>query len=149
MSADATGAPTREAIRETVGTLTAELEHTRLLAEGRSASRLKGIAKDARLVIASCDRDLAVLRWLSESIVGLLEDRERIEWLAAWAKGEQLILPPGEHGGAADNWLIARQDANDPRHSSYGLVSDEWEAPTLREAIDAARASLPEDSTNG
>ena len=74
-----------------------------------------------------------------KEIERLRADKERMDWLESWTKGDTAICPPGNHGGGANHWLIARED--DDKRDRWGSVSEESEGLTVRAAIDAARAA--------
>lgn len=144
MSADATGAPTREAIRDAL--LNAIEENDGWLAEAKRV--------EAASMAATYGRDAKTLRWLSESIVGLLEDRDRLEWLLSVpVLGVTLIDKDGSI--SRDHFIctmwgarIARIDLDHIR--THGVVADEEVLSAARLERRAARtASLSEDSANG
>jgi hypothetical protein len=79
----------------------------------------------------------AKLEWLSESIVGLLEDRDRLKWIR-----DNVVCG-----------LTERADEDMPALWSLWTPfkkGDQYPSDFLDASIDAARtASLPEDSANG
>lgn len=88
------------------------------------------------------------LRSLLRSYEGMRADAERLDWMETWRKGSVIIDFPGNHGGGAENWLISRDDES--RFDKMGRWSEEYEGKTIREAIDAARASAPDsEAENG
>jgi hypothetical protein len=135
--------PTREEIREMLSDAAKRLrEH-----HGAIASRID----------CGCGDLAAQLDGLSESIVGLLEDRDRLDAL-------EREVNSGVRGNGVAVFPYTR--LNGVRHISLVELGDEDGSDlgdefaiglTLREAVDAARhqpaspsrASLPEDSTNG
>jgi hypothetical protein len=135
MSADETGAPTREEIR-------AQLTD--------ASRRLREHSQDVRnRVSCACDLTATKLDALSESIVGLLEDRERWQFVrdALFNDGD---VSPGQgwlglrYMPFPGDWpddvteIVDRLRAKDSPASPPNSVVDE--------PSDASRASLPEDS---
>lgn len=99
-------------------------------------------AKNRTVLMLACDvlRLCDTAAALRSALSAAQQDSDRIDWLESWAGGDQGICPPGNHGGDAAHWLFYRED--DARSSRLGRWADEGEGPTLREAIDAARAAV-------
>ena len=92
------------------------------------------------------DRDVckaaldAAAKWIEElerENAELAKDKGLLDWIEAWTKGEITVCPPGHHGGHSAKWLVSLDDYD--KGDSFGPWCIEGEAPTLRDAIDAAR----------
>lgn len=98
----------------------------------RSAMQIEALLADYDRVVSQLDAQAARVRELEQ-------DAERLDWIGSWLKGDTIFCPPGNHGGEIRHWLCARQD--DSKSSREGMYSEDWEGPTLRAAIDAARGA--------
>lgn len=136
--------PSVEELRASLAELIEDLDFSRQLDESRAASRVIGVADRAREDLATTHRRLTALRWLSDSLAGMLGERRRREWLMYMGRH----LGWGYEEATADTpvrYYVAVYDLVEPYREecvakAYHDASPEGRYRAECEAIDAAVA---------